>query len=143
MFSCLQPHGLQHVGLSCPSPISRSLPKFIFTESVMPSNHLIFCHPLLFLPSIFPSIKVFSNDAALCIRWPKCWNFNFTLRPSNDHSEFISFRINCFDLLAVQGTFFFVLPFTIYLFFFLLYNIVLVLQYINMNPPWVYTCSPS
>ena len=98
----LQPHGLQHVGLSCPSPISRSLPKFIFTESVMPSNHLIFCHPLLFLPSIFPSI--FSNELALCIRWPKCWSFSFSINPSNEYSGLISFRIGWFDLLAVQGT---------------------------------------
>ena len=68
----------------------------------MPSNHLILCHPLLFLPSIFPSIRVFSNESVLCIRWPKYWSFSIS--PSNEYSELISFRINCLDLLAVQGT---------------------------------------
>ena len=68
----------------------------------MPSNHLIFCHPLLFLPSIFPSIRIFSNELALCIRWPKYWSFSIS--PSNEYSVLISFRIEWFDLLAVQGT---------------------------------------
>ena len=72
--------------------------------SVMPSNHLIFCHPLLLLPSIFPSIKVFSNEPALCIRWPKYWSFTFNISPFNEHSGLISFRMDWLDLLAVQGT---------------------------------------
>ena len=84
--------------------ISQSLPKFMSTESVMPSSHLIFCHPLLLLPSIFPIIRVFSNESALHIRWPKYWSFSFSIRPSNEYSGLISFRIDWFDLLAVQGT---------------------------------------
>ena len=71
-------------------------------ESVMPSNHLIFCHPHLLLPSIFPSIRVFSNESVLCIRWPKYWSF--IINPSNEYSELISFRIDWFDFPAVQGT---------------------------------------
>ena len=70
----------------------------------MPSSHLILCHPLLLLPSIFPSIRVFSSQLALCIRWPKYWRFSFSISPSNGYSELISFRIDWFDLLAVQGT---------------------------------------
>ena len=70
----------------------------------MPSNHLIVCHPLLLLPSIFPSIRVFSNESALRIRWPKYWSFSFNIRPSNEHSGLISFRMDWLDLLAVQGT---------------------------------------
>src|SRR5574341_2570009 len=73
-------------------------------ESVMPSNHLILCCPLLLLPSIFPSIRVFSNESVLCIRWPKYWNFSFSISPSNEYSELISFRMDWFDLLTVQGT---------------------------------------
>ena len=73
-------------------------------ESVMPSNHLILCHPLLFLPSIFPSIRVFSSESALHIRWPKYGNFSFSVSPSNEYSELISFKTDWFDLLAVQGT---------------------------------------
>ena len=73
-------------------------------ESVMPSNHLILCYPLLFLPSIFPSIRVFSNESALSIRWPKYWSFSFNISPSNEHSGLISFRMDWLDLLAVQGT---------------------------------------
>ena len=69
-----------------------------------PSNHLIFCHPLLFPPSIFPSIRVFSNDSVLCLRWPKYWSFSFSISPSNEYSELTSFRIDWLDLLAVQGT---------------------------------------
>ena len=72
--------------------------------SVMPSNHLILCHPLLLLPSIFPSIRVFSNESALCIRWPKYWSFSFNTSPSNEHPGLISFRMDLLDLLAVQGT---------------------------------------
>ena len=70
----------------------------------MPSNHLIFCHPLLLLPSIFPSIRVFSSESALCIKWPKYWSFSVSTSPSNEYSERISFRIDWLDLLAVQGT---------------------------------------
>ena len=70
----------------------------------MPSNHLILCHPLLLLPSIFPSIRVFSNESALRIRWPKCWSFSFNISPSNEQPELISFRMDWLDLLAVQGT---------------------------------------
>ena len=73
-------------------------------ESVMPSNHLILCHPLLLLPPIPPSIRVFSNESALCIRWPKYWSFSFNISPSNEHSGLISFRMDSLDLLAVQGT---------------------------------------
>ena len=73
-------------------------------ESVMPSNHLVLCHPLLLLPSIFLSIRVFSNESALCIRWPEYWSFSFNISPSNEHSELISFRMDWLDLLAVQGT---------------------------------------
>ena len=73
-------------------------------ESAMPSNHLILCHPLLLLPSIFPSIRVFSNESALCIRWPKYWSFSFNISPSNEHIGLISFRMDWLDVLAVQGT---------------------------------------
>ena len=83
---------------------SRSLPKPISIESVMPSNHLILCHPLLLLPSIFPSIRVFSNESALRIKWPKCWTFSFSICPSSNHPGLISFRMDWLDLLAVQGT---------------------------------------
>ena len=83
---------------------SRSLPKLMSIESVMPSNHLILCHPLLLLPSIFPSIRVFSNESAFHIRWPKYWSFSFNISPSNEHSGLISFRMDWLDLLAVQGT---------------------------------------
>ena len=83
---------------------SQSLLKLMSMESVMPSNHLILCHPLLLLPSIFPSIRVFSNESVLHIRWPKCWNFSFSISPSNDYSGLISFRMDWLDLLAVQRT---------------------------------------
>ena len=83
---------------------SRSPPKPISIESVMPSNHLILCHPLLLLPSIFPRIRVFSNESALRIRWPKYWSFSFNISPSNEHWGLISFRMDWLDLLAVQGT---------------------------------------
>ena len=83
---------------------SQSLPKPMSIESVMPSNHLILCHPLLLLPSIFPSIRVFSNESSLCIRWPKYWSFSFNISPSNEHPGLISFRMDWLDLLAVQGT---------------------------------------
>ena len=83
---------------------SQSLPKLMSIESVMPSNHLILCHPLLLLPSILPSIRVFSNESALCIRWPKCLSFSFNISPYNEHLGLISFRMDWLDLLAVQGT---------------------------------------
>ena len=83
---------------------SQSLRKLMSIESVMPSNHLILCCPLLLLPSIFPSIRVFSNESSLRIRWPKYWSFIFSISSSNDYSELIPFRINWFDLLTVQGS---------------------------------------
>ena len=87
---------------SLSSTISWSLLKFMSIEPVMLSNHLILCRPFLLLPSVFPSIRVFSNELALCMRWPKYWSFSFS--PSSEYYELISFRINWFDLLAVQGT---------------------------------------
>ena len=106
-FSCsivsdsLWPHGLHHTRLPCPSPApgaySNSCPS-------MPSNHLILCRPILLPPSIFPSIRVFSNESVLCIRWPKYWSFSFSTSPSNEYSGLISFRMDWLDLLAVQGT---------------------------------------
>ena len=81
-----------------------SLPKPMSIESVMPSNHLILCHPLFLLPSIFPNIRVFSNESNLCIRWPKYWSFSFGISPSSEHPGLISFRMDWLDLLAVQGT---------------------------------------
>ena len=83
---------------------SWSLLKLMSIESVMPSNHLILCHPLLLLPSIFPSIRVFSDESVLCIRWPKYWSFSFSISTSNEYSGLISFRMDWSDLLAVQGT---------------------------------------
>ena len=85
--------------------ISQSLLKLMFTKLVMPSNYLILCHSLLLLPSIFPSIRVFSNESVHCIWWPKYWNFCFSLSPSNEYSGLISFRIDWFYLLVVPGTF--------------------------------------
>ena len=83
---------------------SRSLFKLMSIELVMPSNHLILCYPLFFLPSIFPSIRVFSNESVLRVRWPKYWSFNFSISPSNEYSGLISFRMDWIGLLAVQGT---------------------------------------
>ena len=83
---------------------SWSLLKLMSIESVMPSNHLILCHPLLLLPSIFPNIRVFSNESVLHIKWPKYWSFNFSLNPSDEYSGLIPFRMDWLDLLAVQGT---------------------------------------
>ena len=91
-------------GLPVP-PTSGSLPKFMSTASVMPSSHLILCHPPLLLPSIFPSIKDFSKESSVCIRWAKYWSFSFSISPSNEYSWLISLKINWFDLLAVQETF--------------------------------------
>ena len=84
--------------------ITRSLLKLISVELVMPSNHLILCHPLLLLPSIFPSIRVLSSESTVHIRWPKSWSFNFSINPSNECSGLISFKIDWFDLFAAQGT---------------------------------------
>ena len=107
------------VAQSCPTPCdpmncsteaslsitnSRSSLKLMSIESVMPSSHLILCHPLLLLPSIFPSIRVFTNESALCIRWPKYWSFSSSISSSSDYSGLISFRMDWLDLLAVQGT---------------------------------------
>ena len=83
---------------------SQSLLKLMTIKSVMPSNHFILCHPLLLLPSIFPSIRVFSNESVLRIRWPKDWSFSFSVSPSNEYSGLISFRMDWLDLLVVQGT---------------------------------------
>ena len=111
--SCIQFSSVQ--SLSC-DPMNRSmqaslfitnswsLPRLMSVESVMPSSHLILCHPLLLLPSIFPSIWVFSNESALRIRWPKYWSFSFNINPSNEYPGLISFRMDWLDLLAVQGT---------------------------------------
>ena len=101
MYDSLQPHGRQ-ASLSITN--SWSLPKLMSIELVMPSSHLILCHTLLLLPSIFPSIRVFSNESALCIRWPKYWSFSFNISPSNEHSGLISFSMDWLDLLAVQET---------------------------------------
>ena len=84
--------------------VSQSWLRLMPIESMMPSNHLILCHPLFLLPSIFPSIRVFSNESVLHIRWPKYWSFSLSISPSNEYSGLISFRIDWFDLLAVQGT---------------------------------------
>ena len=102
MSDSLQPHEPQHARPPCPSPTG-SLPKPMSIELVMLSNHLILCHLLLLLPSIFPRIRVFSNESALHIRWPKYWSFSFNISP-NEHSGLISFRIDWLDLLVVQGT---------------------------------------
>ena len=100
MSHSLWPHELQHARLLCPSLSPRVCSELMSIESVMPSNHLILCHPLLLLPSIFTSIWVFSNESALHIRWPKYWSFSFSISPSNEYSGLISFRIDYFDLLA-------------------------------------------
>ena len=93
---------------ACQAPLSstvfRSFLKFMFIELVILSNHLILCHPLFLLPSVFPSIRVFSSESALYIRWPKYWSFSFSSSPCNEYLGLISFRIGWFDLLAVQGT---------------------------------------
>ena len=103
--SCVQlwTHGLQRARPPCPL-LTPSLLKFMSIESVKPFNHLILCCPLLLLPSIFPSTRVFSKESVLCIRWPKYWSFSFNISPSNEYSGLISFRTDWFDLLAVQGT---------------------------------------
>ena len=99
----LLPHGLHHARPPCASPTPGAYSKLMSIELVMPSNHLILCRPLL-QPSIFPSIRVFSNESALHMRWPKYWSFSFNINPSSEHPGLISFRMDWFDLLAVQGT---------------------------------------
>ena len=103
MFNSLRPHELQYVRLPCPS-LSPEFAQIHAIESVMPSNHLILCHHLLLLPSVFTSISVFSSDSALRIRGPKYWSFGFSISPSIEYSGLISFRIDSFDFLSVQGT---------------------------------------
>ena len=97
-------HGLQHARPPCPSPTPQSLLRLMSIELVMPSNHLIFCHPLFLPPSIFSSTRVFSNESVLLIRWPKYWSFSFSISPSNEYSGLISFRMDWLDFLAVQRT---------------------------------------
>ena len=104
MSNSLQPRGLTARQASLSITNSWSSLRLMSTELVMPSKHLILSHPLLLLPSIFPSIRVFSNESALCIRWPKYWGFSFNISPSNEHSGLISLRMDWLDLLAVQGT---------------------------------------
>ena len=100
----LQPRGLQHPRPPCPSTAPRVYSKLMSIELVMPSNHLLLCCPLLLLPSIFPSVRVFSSESVLRIRWPKYWSFSFSISPSKEYSGLISFRTDWLDLLAVQGT---------------------------------------
>ena len=100
MSDSLWPHGLQHARPPYPSPI----PEFMFIELVIPSSHLILCHPLLLQPSIFPSSRIFSNESVLLIRWPKYWSFSFSISPSNEYSGLIPLRMDWFELLEVQGT---------------------------------------
>ena len=104
MSDSLQPHGLQHTRLPCPSSTPGACSDSTSIESVMPSNHFILCRPLLLLPSIFPSIRVFSNESVPHIRWPKYGSFSFSINPSNEYSGLISFRMDWLDLLTVQGT---------------------------------------
>ena len=99
----LRPRESQHARPPCPSQ-TPGVYQLMSIESVMPSSHLILCHPLLLLPPIPPSIRVFSNESALRIRWPKYWSFSFSISPSNEHPGLISFRMDWLDLLAVQGT---------------------------------------
>ena len=109
-FSCsvvsdsLQPHESQRSRPPLSITNSQSSPKLMSIESVMPSSHLILCRPLLLLPPIPPSIRVFSNESTLCMRWPKYWSFSFSISPSNEHLGLISFRMDWLDLLEVQGT---------------------------------------
>ena len=110
LFNCsvvsdsLWPHRLQHARLPCPSPTAGAYSKLMSIELLMPSNHFILCCPFLILPSIFPSIRVFSNESVLHIRWPKYWSFSFSISPSNEYSGLISFRIDWLDLPAFHGT---------------------------------------
>ena len=104
MSDSLQPHESQYVRPPCPSPTPGSSLKLTSIESVMPSSHLILCHPLLLLPPIPPSIRVFSNESTLHMRWTKYWSLNLSISPSNEHPGLISFRMDWLHLLAVQGT---------------------------------------
>ena len=104
MFGSLGLHGLQHARLPCPSPTPRACSTSCPIKLVMPSNHLIICHPLLLPPSIFPRIRDFSNESGLHMMWPEYWSSSFNTRPSNEYSGLISFRIDCLGLLAVQRT---------------------------------------
>ena len=104
MSDSLQLHEPQHARPPCPSPTFRSLLKPMSIESMMSSNHLILCHPLLLLPSVFPSIRIFYKESTLQIRWPKYWSFSFSISLSSKHPGLISFRMDWLDLLAVQGT---------------------------------------
>ena len=104
MSDSLQLHGLQHARLPCPSPTPEACSNSLSIESLIPSNHLILCHPLLLLFSIFPIFRVFSSESVLCIRWSKDWSFSFSISSFNGSSGLISFKIDWFDLLAVQGT---------------------------------------
>ena len=104
VFDSLQPHETAARQASLSITNTWSPPKPMSIESMMPSNHLILCRPLLLLPSILPSIRVFSNESALCIRWPKYWSFSFNISPTNEHPGLISFRMDWLDLLAIQGT---------------------------------------
>src|SRR5574337_127493 len=100
----LQPRELQHARPPCPSPTPRGHSDSTSIESVMPSSHLILCRPLLLLPPVPPSIRVFSNESTLCMRWPKYWSFSFSIIPSKEIPGLSSFRMDLLDLLAVQGT---------------------------------------
>ena len=104
MSNSLRPHGLQHARLPWPLPTPGACSYSMFIELVMPPQYLILCCPLLLLPSIFPSIRVSSNESVLHIRWPKYWSFIFGISPSREYSGLVSFRIDWFDLLVVQGT---------------------------------------
>ena len=99
----LRSHELQHARLPCPSTNSQSLPKLMSIELVMPSSHLILCHPLFLLPPIPPSIRVFSNESTLRMRWPKYWSFSFSISPSNEHPGLISFRMDWWISLQSKG----------------------------------------
>ena len=104
MSDSLRPHRLQYAMLPCLSPTSGAYSKLMSIELVMLSNHLTLCRPLLLLPSIFPSIRVFPDESVLRIRWPKYWSFSFSNSPSSEYSGLISFRMDWLDLLAIQGT---------------------------------------
>ena len=149
MFGPLQSHGLQHTRLPClslsPRVCSNSCPSWV----VMPSNHLILCRPLLLLPLVFLSIRVFSNESALDIKWPKYQSFNISISPSNGYSGLISFRIYWFDLLSVQGTiksllyFFLFYYFILFLEFTILYWFCHISTWIRHRHTWVPHPEPS
>ena len=103
MSNSLRPHGLQHSRLPCSSPTPRACSDSCSLSWWCHSNHLILCHPLLLLPSVLPSISIFSNESVLRIKYPKYWSFSFSIRPSNEYSGLTSFRMDWLDLLAVQG----------------------------------------